>query len=155
MRFGLFGSAQANRSDLGAAIGQGFAVSRPDPGERRTSRMRPRHLPRPAVLAAAIPLLCTLIFPAGAALAREACSPNETPARIGNIWGGFDHQPTESQVQSAERASGVAPSAQEQSREAQIVQQLNQELLQSARLAHNPRRRTIARSPSASLIGSR
>jgi hypothetical protein len=110
MRFGLFGTAQANGSDLGAAIGQGFAVSRPDPGERRTSRMRPRNLPRPAVLAAAIPLLCTLIFPAGAALAREACSPNETPARIGNVWGGFDHQPTESRVQSAERASGVAPS---------------------------------------------
>jgi hypothetical protein len=132
MRFGLFGSAQANGGDLGAGTGQSFTVSRPNPGERRTSRKRPRHLPRPAVLAATIPLLCSLIFPAGAALAREAPVSNETPARIGNIWGGFDHQPTESQVQSFERASGVAPSAQEQSREAQIVQQLNQELLQSA-----------------------
>lgn len=132
MRFGLFDSTQADAGDLGAGMGQGFTVSRLNPGERRTLCERQRHLRRPAVLAAAIPLLCTLIFPAGAALAREACSPNETPARIDNIWGGFDHQPTESQVQSAERASGVAPSAQEQSREARIVQQLDQELLQSA-----------------------
>jgi hypothetical protein len=132
MRFGLFGSAQANGSDLGAGIGQGFIASRPNSGERRASRKRPRHQPRPAVLAAAIPLLCTLIFPAEAALAREACLPNETPARIDNIWGGFDHQPTESYVQSAERARGVAPSAQEQSREARIVQQLDRELLQGA-----------------------
>ena len=132
MRFDLFGSAQANSSDLGAGIGRGFTVFRPHPGERRTSRKRPRHLPRPAVLAAAIPLLCTLIFPAGAAVAREAPAPYETPARIGNIWGGFDHQPTKSQVQIAERARGVAPSAQEQNREERIVQQLNQELLRSA-----------------------
>src|ERR1700759_4214283 len=100
MRFGLFGSAQANGSDLGAGINQGLTVFRPNRGERRTSRKRPRHLPRAAVLAAAIPLLCTPIFPAGAALAREAAAPNETRARIGNIWDGFDHQPTESQVQS-------------------------------------------------------
>jgi hypothetical protein len=132
MGFCLFGSAQANDSDLGAGIDQGFTVSCPNPGERRTSHKRPRHLPRPAVMAAAIPLLCTLMFPAGAALAREAPSPNETPVRIANIWDGFDHQPTESQVQSAERARGVAPSAQEQSREERIVQQLNQELLGSA-----------------------
>jgi hypothetical protein len=132
MGFGLFGSARANGSDLGAGIDRGFTVSCAYPGERRTSRKRLRRLPRPAFLAAAIPLLCTLMFPAGAALAREALAPNETPARIDNIWGGFDHQPTEIQVQSAERAAGVAPSAQEQSREARIVQQLDQELLGSA-----------------------
>jgi hypothetical protein len=132
MGFCLFGSGQANDSDLGAGIDQSFSVSRQNPGERRTSRKRPRHLPRPAVLAAAIPLLGTLMFPVGAALAREAPSPNETPARIANIWGGFDHQPTESEVQSAERARGVAPSAQEQNREERIVQQLDQELLGSA-----------------------
>jgi len=132
MRFDLFGSAQADGSDLGAGIGQGFTVSRPNPGDGRTSRKRPRHLTCAAVLAAAIPLLCTLIFPAGAALAREASAPNEAPARIDNIWGGFAHQPTEAQVQSAEGASGVAPSAQEQSREARIVQQIYQQLLRSA-----------------------
>ena len=56
----------------------------------------------------------------------------KTPARIGNIWGGFDHQPIESRVQSAERADGVAPSVQEQARETQILRQLNQELLKGA-----------------------
>jgi hypothetical protein len=100
-----------------------------NPVQSQTSRKLPRYQPRTAVLAVAIPLLCTLLLPAGVALAEEARAPNKTPAHIGNIWGGFDHQPKESQVQSAERAIGIAPSAQEQRREAQIVQQLNQELL--------------------------
>ncbi len=132
MRFRLFGSAQAGGSDFGAGIVQGFTVFRPNPGGRRTSRKRSRDLPRPAVLAAVIPLLCAVMFPAGAALAQEAPAPNETPARIDNIWGGFAHQPTESQVQSTERSSDIAPSAQEQSREARIVQQLYQKLLKNA-----------------------
>lgn len=106
-------------------------VFRPTPGESQTSRKPMRHLPGRAVLVA-IPLLCTLLLSAGVALAREAPAPSETPARIDNIWGGLDHQPTEFQVQRAERASGVAPSPQEQRREARIVQQLDQELLKSA-----------------------
>jgi CheY-like chemotaxis protein len=102
-------------------------------GEGKPSRQNSaRHLSCQALLVAAIPLLCTLLLPGGAALAQEARAPNEAPARISNIWGGFDHQPTKSQVQSAERASGVAPSAQEESREAQIERQLNRELLKSA-----------------------
>ena len=84
-----------------------------------------RHLPRLAVLAAAISLLSAVMLPAGTAVAQQA----GTPDRIGNTWDGFDHQPTQSQVQSAERASSVAPSAQEQRREAQIVQQLDEKLL--------------------------
>ena len=72
------------------------------------------------VLAAA-----ALVLGVGSALAQETCRLNETPARIGNIWGGFNHQPTKSQVQSAERTRGVASSVQEENREAQIVQQLN------------------------------
>jgi hypothetical protein len=109
-----------------------MTVSRSNPRDSQTMRKPQRHVPRRAVLAAAIPLACTLVLAAGPVLALQAYAPNTTPARIGNIWGGFDHQPTESQVQSAERAYGVAPTAQEQRREAQIVQQLNQELLKSA-----------------------
>src|SRR5271168_3718656 len=105
-----------------------ITVSRPTPGQSQTSPKPPRRLPRRAIPVTAISLLCTLLLPAGPALAQQTRAPRETAARIGNIWGGFDHQPTISQVQSAERASGVAPSAQEQSREAQIVRQLNQEL---------------------------
>jgi hypothetical protein len=108
-----------------------------NPGQSQTSRKLPRYLPRRAAVAVAIPLLCTLILSAGVALAEEARAPNKTPAHIGNIWDGFDHQPRESQVQSAERAIGIAPSTQEQRREAQILQQLNQELLGRA-AAVNP-----------------
>lgn len=95
-------------------------------------RKPPRHLSHRAMPVAAIALLCTVLLPAGAALAREARAPHETRVRIGNIWDGFDHQPTEFQVRSAERARGVAPSAQERSREAQIVRRLSQELLTNA-----------------------
>jgi hypothetical protein len=77
-------------------------------------------------------VLWAVLLPAGAALAQEARASKEAPARIGNIWGGFDHQPTESQVQRAERARGIASSAQQQTLEAQIVQQLYQQLLKSA-----------------------
>jgi hypothetical protein len=107
-----------------------ITTSHPTPRESQTSRKPPGNLPGRAVLIAAIPLLCTLLISAGAALAREARA-NEPPVRIGNIWGGFDHQPTESQVRSAERVRGIAPGAQEQTREARIVRQLNRELLKS------------------------
>jgi hypothetical protein len=130
MYFGLFGRGQASGNDVADGFGQGFRVTRPNSGETPTSRKRPRHLPRSAVLAVAIALLCPIVFSPGAALAQEASVSNRTPARIGNIWGGFDHQPTESQVEIAERAAGVAPSAQEQDREARIVRQLNDQLLQ-------------------------
>jgi hypothetical protein len=107
-------------------------VSRSIPEEGQTSRKRQPNLPRRAVLVAAILLLPALLLPVRAALAQEAHAPSETPARIGDIWCGFDHQPAESQVQSAERALGVAPSAQEEAQEAQIGQQLYQEVLRSA-----------------------
>jgi hypothetical protein len=126
MPISLFGSMKP-------AVGSGniamITLSRPTPGESQTSRKSSRRLTARIVLVAAMPLFCTLLLPAGAAFAR---APNETPARIGNIWDGFDHQPTRSEVQRAERASGVAPSAQEQRREAQIVQQLDHELLKSS-----------------------
>ena len=73
-----------------------------------------------------------LTLPAAAPRAQQMSVADQTPARIGNIWGGFDHQPTQSQVQNAERAGSIAPDAQEQSREAQIVQQLDRELLNNA-----------------------
>jgi len=63
---------------------------------------------------------------------RTALVSNEAPARIANIWGGFDHQPTEAQVQHAERARGVAPDAEQERREERILRQLNQTLLKSA-----------------------
>ena len=104
---------------------------RRQPLKRRVAQA-PLHLPRRVLLATAIALLCTVLLSAGTALAQQASASKEAPARIGNIWGGFDHQPTESQVKSAERARGIASSAQQQTLEAQIVQQLYQQVLRSA-----------------------
>ena len=114
-----------------------ITVSRPVLGESETSRKPLRRLPGRTVLVAAVTLLCAVLLPAGAALAQRARAPNETSARVGNIWGGFDHQPILSQVERAERARGVAPSAREEGREAQIVRELNQQLLKSAGAGRN------------------
>lgn len=100
--------------------------------ENHTSGWFPRRLQGRAGMAVAIPLLCAFLLPAGIAHAHEARARNEVPARIDNIWGGFDHQPTESQVRSAELARGIAPSAQEQRRETRIERQINQEILKTA-----------------------
>ncbi len=104
-------------------------VPRVAPRDSQTSGKPGRCPATQATLAAAVPLLLTLLVPAGGALAREARAPNEPPARIANVWGGLDHQPTEAWVERAEQAAGVAPSLQEQARETQIVRQLNLELL--------------------------
>jgi putative oxidoreductase len=96
------------------------------------SRRPSRHPPRRVLPVTAIALLCAVLLPAGAALAQEASASKEAPARVGNIWGGFNHQPTESQVKSAERARGIDASTQQQTLEAQIVQQLYQQVLKSA-----------------------
>ncbi len=68
-------------------------------------------------------------------VAPRALVSNAAPARIANVWSGFDHQPTESQVQRAEQARGVAPDAREQRRETRILRQLDQELLKSTGVA--------------------
>jgi hypothetical protein len=83
-------------------------------------------------IAVAITLLCVFVLPDGIARAQEAGPRNVAPARIDNIWGGFDHEPIESQVQSAERARGVAPSASQQRVETRIVEQLYRETLKNA-----------------------
>jgi hypothetical protein len=44
-----------------------------------------------------------------ALLAAPASAIAQTPAREGKIWNWRDHQPTEAQVQSRERAEGLAP----------------------------------------------
>lgn len=105
-----------------------ITVPHPHPGENQTSRKPLPYVLRRTVLIA----VCVIPLFDGAALAGVVHAPKETPVRVGNIWGGFDHQPVESQVQGAERARGDAPTAQEQSRESEVVQQLYQELLKRA-----------------------
>jgi hypothetical protein len=51
------------------------------------------------------------------------------PERIGSIYGGLDHQPTQSEVQDRERAAGVGASMAQQQRNAATVDRLYQQLL--------------------------
>lgn len=49
-----------------------------------------------------------------AKLANQVAKPTDNgspPARIGNIWGGFNHQPTVSEVQNREKAAGISRAA--------------------------------------------
>jgi hypothetical protein len=51
------------------------------------------------------------------------------PSRIGNIWGGFDHQPTSSEVQDREKAAGISVSAANQKQEAAILNDIYKHLV--------------------------
>ena len=42
------------------------------------------------------------------------CGHAQTLPREDNIWGGYDHQPTESEVTRQEKSAGIAASRQEQ-----------------------------------------
>lgn len=97
-------------------------MSRPRSGVVRDRS--PHVAPHPVLLAPALAIGLLCAFPAFPVRAAD-----QTPTRIGNVWGGFNHQPTEAQVQSAEQADSIAPDTAEQRREARIVQQLDQELL--------------------------
>ena len=76
---------------------------------------------------------CSLrsFFPSGRTCTRGTCAERNASTHWRHMVR-FDHRPAESQVQSAERALGVAPSAQDEAQEAQILQQLYQEVLRSA-----------------------
>jgi hypothetical protein len=54
------------------------------------------------------------------------------PSRIANIYGGFHHQPTRAQIESRERAAGLAASTRHQSSEDAALQQLYQQLKENA-----------------------
>src|SRR5215469_3986965 len=51
------------------------------------------------------------------------------PARIGNIWGGFNHQPTASEVQDREKATGTSISTAQQERESAILGDIYKQLV--------------------------
>ena len=51
----------------------------------------------------------------------KATSDKPPPARIANIYGGLDHQPTRSGVLDRERAAGISLSAAQRNRDAAIL----------------------------------
>jgi hypothetical protein len=69
----------------------------------------------------ALVLLAALALP-GTVLAQE-------PARIGNIWGGVDHQPTPSEERALARSEGVKFNTTERRRELNEIYTLDKQLL--------------------------
>jgi hypothetical protein len=55
----------------------------------------------------------------------------QQPGREDNVWGGKDHQPTQSDVNQQEKAEGIAPSSQTQQRANDEVESLYQNLIQN------------------------
>jgi hypothetical protein len=55
------------------------------------------------------------------------------PARIANIYGGRNHQPTRSEVEQRERAAGIQPDPARESADDAAVGRLFDELTQKAR----------------------
>jgi hypothetical protein len=53
----------------------------------------------------------------------------DSPARVGNIWGGFDHEPDPAIVHEGEKAAGVLPSPQRQKQLDNDVERTTCELL--------------------------
>jgi len=58
-----------------------------------------------------------------------SAEPGGPPSRIGNIYGGLDHQPTQSEVQDREQAAGVGADTSQQQRNAATVDRLYEQLL--------------------------
>jgi hypothetical protein len=58
----------------------------------------------------------------------NALAENSPPTQIGNIYGGFDHQPTQSEVSQRERAAGINLDSNQVKRNSDIVDQLYREL---------------------------
>jgi hypothetical protein len=65
----------------------------------------------------------------------SALADNGPPSQIGNIYGGFDHQPTQSEVLQRERAAKINLNDDELKRNATIVDQLYRELENKAATA--------------------
>lgn len=57
----------------------------------------------------------------------------QQPGREDNIWGGRDHQPTESDVNQQEKAAGIALPEQSQQRANDEVETLYQNLIQDGK----------------------
>jgi hypothetical protein len=70
-------------------------------------------------------LVCVLAAVCGPS---SALADNGPPSQIGNIYGGFDHQPTQSEVLQRERAAKINLNNDELKRNATTVDQLYREL---------------------------
>jgi hypothetical protein len=63
----------------------------------------------------------------------QASAQSQQSGREDNIWGGRDHQPTQSDVNQEEKAAGVAPPQQNQQQTTDKVESLYQNLIQGGK----------------------
>ena len=57
----------------------------------------------------------------------------QPPSRIGNVYGGFNHQPGRFEVEDRQRAAGVGQNLRQRAADDEIVQKLYEELIRRAR----------------------
>ena len=75
-------------------------------------------------------VLTTVVFTSAPMALADQVQP---PARIANIYGARNHQPTRAEVDQREQAAGIRPDAARQSAGDAAVQRLFEELTQKAR----------------------
>lgn len=95
-------------------------------------------VPQVARLLRRAALLAATLLPVAAVSVSMETAAQSPPARIANIWNHRDHQPTRNGVSSAERAAGVAPSAEEKALVDDELQRLGEQLLQGEQPPEQP-----------------
>jgi hypothetical protein len=82
------------------------------------------------------------------ALSAASAAQADPPVRVGNIWGGLDHEPDPAIVHEGENAKGVLPSPQRQEQLDNDVERTARELLgQQTGQAHPGEVRAPSRQP--------
>lgn len=88
------------------------------------------------IVTVALLVLWTLMFFAMSCRTLASAEVGGPPVRIDNIYGGLDHQPTQSEVQDRERDAGVGLNTTQQQRNAATVDRLYEQLLGRAPANH-------------------
>lgn len=78
------------------------------------------------------PLATALALLGGSAVAQDVPPPPAPPARNGNVFDSTAHEPNAGATTAQERASGVAPTQQQQQSESNQVEQLDRQIEQRA-----------------------
>jgi hypothetical protein len=101
-------------------------------GAVKTAIMRGRSLDDDGWLGWATLLLLGSVLVYGLLCVPAHAETLQPPSRIANIYAGFDHQPTRSEIEGRERSAKIAPNTGHQSSEDATLQQLYQQLRERA-----------------------
>ena len=101
-------------------------------GSTKIATLRGRSLDDDGWLARAALLLLGSVLLYGLLCVPANAEAAKPPSRIANLYDGFDHQPTRSDIEARERAAGLATSTRRQSSDDADVEQLYQQLRERA-----------------------